>query len=119
MKQLIAIVKICPIVITLNIIIGLVCSLLHVNISNYTYPIFGHSLYFDILLLYISFKLNLCSWHRVLIYNMILIISLEWMYVNTLNVGSLIYVQSLLLASCLSILISAYLFINKMTFKFL
>lgn len=52
------------------------------SFTNFLYPLIGHSLLFDFLLLALSKAFRYCLWHRILIYNMIFNISLEWVYVN-------------------------------------
>lgn len=52
------------------------------NLTNMLYPIFGHSIMFDLLLLYMSYSFKFCSWHRILIFSMIYNISVEWVLVN-------------------------------------
>lgn len=56
--------------------------ILGTSFTNFLYPLIGHSLLFDFLLLALSKALKYCLWHRILIYNMIFNISLEWIYVN-------------------------------------
>lgn len=43
------------------------------SITNWLYPILGHSLSWDLFLLAFSRMLRFCIWHRLLIYSMILI----------------------------------------------
>ena len=82
MKSLICLVKIYPIVVTMFITVGLICCMLGVSIYNLTYPIFGHSLFIDIIMLFFSLKFRFCRWHQALPINLIFIISIEWFSVN-------------------------------------
>ena len=52
------------------------------SVTNWFYPVFGHSLIFDILLLYFSRVFKFCAWHRLLIWNLILNITTEWVIIN-------------------------------------
>lgn len=110
MKILIFIIKISPIIINFAILISLIFALFDRDISSFTYAIFGHSLYFDLLLLLLSVKMRFCFWHRLLIINMIIIITIEWIDINfNLISSSLCYIQSLLLLTCSSIIGAAIL----------
>jgi len=46
------------------------------------YYFIGHSIIFDIFLVYASFKLRLCLWHKILSFNLLLIILIEWINVK-------------------------------------
>lgn len=50
--------------------------------TNWLYPIIGHSIIYDLMLLIFSYKLKFCLWHRILIWDMILNIVFEWICVN-------------------------------------
>lgn len=52
------------------------------SITNYLYPILGHSLAWDIFLFIMSKAFNFCIWHRLLIYNLVFNITVEWVMVN-------------------------------------
>lgn len=52
------------------------------SITNWLYPIIGHSLACDLLVLAFSRMFRFCIWHRILIYSMIFNISIEWITVN-------------------------------------
>lgn len=111
MKLLIYFVKIYPIVISIFIAIGLSLSLCGVDTSNYTYPIVGHSLFSDFVILLLSYKFRFCKWHRALIFNMMFLICLEWMEVNFLVIDDVIlYVRVLLLSTVCSLIFSAILY---------
>lgn len=52
------------------------------SITNWLYPILGHSLSWDLFLLAFSRMFRFCIWHRLLIYSMIFNICVEWVTVN-------------------------------------
>lgn len=52
------------------------------SISNWLYPILGHSLAWDLFLLAFSKMFRFCIWHRLLIYSMMFNVSVEWFMVN-------------------------------------
>ena len=80
--SLICLVKIYPIIVTMSIMIGLIYCMFGVNVSNITYPIFGHSLFIDVIMLFFSLKFMFWRWHQALLVNLIFIISIEWFSVN-------------------------------------
>ena len=80
---LLVIVKYLPIVIHVMIVINIIDGLFFsYGITNWFYPLIGHSLVFDMLLLFFSYKFKFCKWHRILVYDMIINILLEWVSVN-------------------------------------
>lgn len=109
-KDLVLFIKISPIVLNLVILIELVFSLIHINICNPIYPIFGHSLFFDILLLYLAKIFKLCLWNKLLIYNLIFIILMEWMTVNVVKIDPYIYITLLISTSTITSILSTLLF---------
>lgn len=50
--------------------------------SGWVYPLLGHSLIYDCMLLVLSFILRFCLWHKLLIANLIFNIVVEWLLVN-------------------------------------
>lgn len=52
------------------------------SFTNFLYPIIGHSVAYDILLLVLSRMFAFCAWHRLLIYSMLYNIFIEWITVN-------------------------------------
>lgn len=52
------------------------------SITNWLYPILGHSLSWGLFLLAFSKMFKFCIWHRLLIYSMIFNICVEWVMVN-------------------------------------
>jgi len=109
-KDLILLIKISPVVMNLLIVIELIFALFNVNICSGTYPIFGHSLFFDILLLILAKTFKLCMWNKLLIYNLIFIITLEWFAVNVININPYFYICLILTISTITILISTLLY---------
>ena len=94
-------------------ILALTFALLEINITDFTYPIFGHSLYFNLLLLFLSIKMRFCLWHQILIGNMIFAITLEWIDVNFSIFEEIItFVQIILSVSTISAILSLF-YLNK------
>lgn len=52
------------------------------SITNWLYPILGHTLSWDLFLLAFSRMFRFCIWHRLLIYSMIFNICVERVTVN-------------------------------------
>lgn len=52
------------------------------GITNWLYPILGHSLAWALFILVFSRMFRFCIWHRLLIYSMMFNISVEWITVN-------------------------------------
>jgi len=117
MRWLLRIVKIWPIAINLSILIVLICYMFNISINNYVYPIFGHSLFVDICFLIMSKALRFCFWHRLLIWNLIVIIVMEWWSVNFFIINEIYYVRTLLALVCCTILVSTFLRIKYGVFK--
>lgn len=93
-------VKYAPIVVQFIIIFNILDEwIIGTSFTNYLYPIIGHSVLYDVILLILSRLFKFCLWHRILIYNMILNIVLEWFYVN---IPSLQEHNFILVASVLS-----------------
>lgn len=69
------------VIIVLNVLDGLFFNF---GITNWFYPIIGHSVVFDLLLLFFSYKLKFCKWHRILVYDMIVNVVLEWVSINNI-----------------------------------
>lgn len=52
------------------------------SITNWLYPILGHSISWDLFLLAFSRMFRFYIWHRLLIYSMMFNVSVEWVTVN-------------------------------------
>lgn len=117
MWWVVRIVKFWPIVTNLIVLLALYMSILDISISKFTYPIFGHSLLIDICFLIMSYKMHFCFWHKLLIYNLIAIILIEWIDVNIFSFEYMIYIRTLLALSCYSILTSIILYFRYGWFK--
>jgi len=105
----IEIIKVVPIIITIWLLIVTTLLLNHVKGADLEYSIVGHSLIYNLAWLCLSIKYKFCVWHRVLIYNLMLINILEWIN-NRFNVFSnkqVIYTMIVLL--CFTILTSIIL----------
>ena len=77
MKSAVLIVKFYPIIVNIWL-----CLILSGVISDSLYPIFGHGLAVDFLLLVLSYLFRFCSWHRILIYSMMANVTLEFLQNN-------------------------------------
>lgn len=80
------------------------------SITNYLYPVLGHSLAWDVFLLAFLKMFRFCSWHRVLIWSMILNITIEWITVNIqIPVEANIVTHIALVITIVAILVSMFL----------
>lgn len=80
---LLAMVKYLPIVIHVIIVFNILDGLVwEARVTNWLYPIIGHSVVFDLFLLFFSYKFKFCKWHHILVYDMLINILLEWVSVN-------------------------------------
>lgn len=77
MKSAVLIVKFYPIIVNIWL-----CLILSGFISDSLYPIFGHGLLVDVLLLVLSYLFRFCTWHRILIYSMMINVTLEFLQNN-------------------------------------
>ena len=118
MKRIVRLIKIYPIVVTLVISIGLMLCIAGINISNITYPIFGHSIFANLIMMIISIKLRFCRWHQILIGNLLLIISIEWLSVNVGFIpDAMAYITIISATTSTSILMSSILYYKHGCFK--
>jgi len=117
MKWILRIVKAWPIITNLSILLILIFHILEVSISNLMYPIFGHSLFVDILFLMMSYKLKFCFWHKLLILNLIAIIGIEWISVNLCIIDSVFYIRLLFTLTSVTLLTSTVLYSKYGMFK--
>ena len=105
----IEVIKIVPIIITMWLLIVTILILLHVKNADLEYSILGHSLIYNIGWLCISIKNKFCIWHRVLLYNLILINLLEW-FNNRFHIfTNKDIVSTMIILLCTTIIISVIL----------
>lgn len=78
MKITVIAIKLSPIVLNLYLILVLLLAFTDIDTGGVD-SIFGHSLWLDIVLYNISKRFKFCSWHRVLILNLILMSSLQFL----------------------------------------
>lgn len=76
------------------------------SITNWLYPILGHSISWDLFLLAFSRMFRFCIWHRLLIYSMMFNVSVEWV---TVNIEHNIVVWSVMAVTLLIIIASVVL----------
>lgn len=110
MKLAIYTVKYVPIIATILLMVQCVLALFNINVNDYAYTIFGHSILYNSVLLALSYAFRFCSWHRVIIMNLIAINVFEWIDVNIYSFNALTYVLSIVLALMTSSLVAAYLY---------
>lgn len=80
---LLFVVKYLPIIVHVIILLNILEYFLGLNgITNMLYPFIGHSVVFDLVLLFFSYKFRFCLWHHILVYDMLVNILLEWVVVN-------------------------------------
>lgn len=75
-------VKYYPVLMQVIMLAGIFDEFYPFSITNWLYPILGHSLSWDLFLLAFSRMFRFCIWHRLLIYSMIFNICVEWVTVN-------------------------------------
>lgn len=76
------IIKYYPIMMQFIILVNIFDYYTGCSFSRILYPVIGHSIAFDVLLLFLSKSFRFCAWHRLLIYNLIANIIAEWICVN-------------------------------------
>lgn len=112
-KNLVLLIKISPIIMNLIIVVELIFYLLHISVCSYIYPIFGHSLYFNILLLILAETFKFCMWNKILIHNLILIIIMEWISVNVIHINAYLYIYLILSISTITMIVSTLLYYKR------
>lgn len=81
-KACVNFVKYYPVLMQVIILANIFDEFYPISITNWLYPIVGHSLAWDLFILAFSKMFRFCIWHRLLIYNMIFNIIVEWIMVN-------------------------------------
>lgn len=81
-KRCFSFVKNFPVIMQVIILVNIFECYYPFDLTNWLYPILGHSILFDLLLLRFSRMFEFRIWHRLLIYSMLFNISIEWLYVN-------------------------------------
>lgn len=71
MKSTVRLIKLAPILLNMYVAIVLTLSLMDVEVVSFDY-VLGHSVYVDIMLWHLSKRFRFCSWHRVLIINLLI-----------------------------------------------
>ena len=110
MKLIILLVKFFPVLITFLLILQCILSLLDVGIGCYVGAVYGNSLLYNLLLLVLSYAFRFCFWHRVLIFDLLLINCIVWADINIYQFSSVRYVWMLIALLLTSSLISTYLY---------
>lgn len=109
-KNLERLIKLIPIILNIYIAIVILYSFNDIEMGG-SQCLFGHSLIFDVLLLLSSYYHKFCSWHRVLIYNLIFIIIIEYAdNLVTITDDAVLYNSILSLAWCISSVIATILY---------
>ena len=90
-------------------------SLYMFEIKLSAYEVFGQSFMFNFLLLIGSFVFSFCTWHRILIYSMTLILLLETMYSIGLRIANYSYLCILIVL--FSIILSSILYYKNGCYK--
>lgn len=75
-------VKYYPVIMQVIVLASIFDEFYPFSITNWLYPIIGHSLSWDLFLLVFSRMFRFCIWHRLLIYSMMFNVSVEWIMVN-------------------------------------
>ena len=71
MKATIRLIKLAPILLNIYIVLVLFLSALNIEVVSFDY-VLGHSMYVDMMLWHLSKRFKFCSWHRVLITNLLI-----------------------------------------------
>lgn len=71
MKSTARLIKLAPILLNMYVAIVLTLSLMDVEVVSFD-SVLGHSVYVDIMLWHLSKRFRFCSWHRVLITNLLI-----------------------------------------------
>lgn len=71
-----------PILIHIVVMLNFMSYFFGINFTNVAYPLFGHSVLFDILMLMLSRLFRYCLWHRLLIYSLMVNIAVEFILIN-------------------------------------
>jgi hypothetical protein len=90
MREVLNWIKMLPIIINMYILV-LIGTFYLFSLKEdrlFTYCLFGHSLIFDVFLLYCGYKASLCLWHKLLSINLIIIMFMEWSC-DIFNIGTL------------------------------
>jgi len=103
-------VKLIPIVTTAWLAIAALLLMIGIKNADLEYSIFGHSLIINMMLLSGSLYLKFCNWHRMLIYNLILINMLEWINNRWYEFPDHLLLRSVMFVMCFSILTSTILY---------
>jgi len=74
------------------------------------YPFIGQSVYFNILILFLSYKYKFCSWHRILIFSQSVVLIMELLNNYGLKINYYAYI-------CIILIVSA-LFLSTLLFYF-
>lgn len=118
MREVISLIKMYPMVITGVILATTIGTLIFPGISGLLYPIFGHSIYINLMMFYISIKMHFCLWYRVLIMNLIFVNVVEWLDVNfQLFPDAVRYITMLLAVTIICVVISIILYRANGCFK--
>lgn len=110
-------IKFTPIVISLWLVIVGVLFLCHVKNSDLEYSLLGHSMILNLTILLGSLFFRFCLWHRILIFNLLLVNLLEWTNNRWWHFSGTSSVRLVLLLLTTGILISTILYFKHGCFK--
>lgn len=82
MKATVRLIKLAPILLNIYIVLVLFLSALNIEVVSFDY-VLGHSMYVDMMLWHLSKRFKFCSWHRVLIINLLIQCTLQLIDVLT------------------------------------
>lgn len=117
MKLAILSVKFIPIVVSAALIAQCILALYDIDITRSVSTIYGHSIFYNSMLLVLSRAFHFCFWHRVIISNLIVINLIEWIDKNLFSFDPLQYVWMLIILLLISSLLSALLYLRYGCFR--
>lgn len=117
MKLAILSVKFIPIFVSAALIVQCILALYDIGITQSVSTIYGHSIFYNSMLLVLSRAFHFCFWHRVIISNLIVINLIEWVDRNLFSFDPLQYVWMLIILLLTSSLLSALLYLRYGCFR--
>lgn len=110
-KPIVILVKFYPIIANLWIFLAMVGTIFGIDISIYTYTFLGQSFITNAMILILSYLLNFCGWHRMLIYSMSACLFLETL--NNYGIQNNYYIYHILIISLLGLILSTVIFYKR------
>lgn len=101
-----SLIKYFPMLANVYVIISIILDHNKISISNYTFDIFGGSIYLGLVCFFGSYIYGYGAWHKVLSASMIIAYFLEWADLNWFKIPNIIFIlQGLFIFSSLMAII--------------